>query len=100
MSIGSRRETKTDPLESISSGEVPPPTAGVVKSASIKSDLVGFFGWVESLNGFGQLYSLPFFFSKRYVSYIGSKYEIVRIQEYIWANCYLFYLIIFFKKKI
>ncbi|KAK7846690.1 polyadenylate-binding protein-interacting protein 5 [Quercus suber] len=36
----------------------------VVESADIKSNPVSFFGWVGSSDGFGQPYSLPFFFSK------------------------------------
>ncbi|KAF3975268.1 hypothetical protein CMV_001470 [Castanea mollissima] len=57
------------------------PIIRVVKSTSVRLDPKGFFGWIGSSDGFGQLYSLPFFFSKRYVSYTWSKYEIVRIQD-------------------
>ena len=48
------KETKTDPLESVSGREDPSLTARVVESASVGSDLDGFFRWVRGSNGFGQ----------------------------------------------
>lgn len=48
------RETETDLPESISGGEDPLLTAGVVESADVGSDLVDFFEWVKALDGFGQ----------------------------------------------
>ena len=47
------RETETDPPESVSSGEDSPSTAGVVGLTGVESDPIGFFGLVESLDGFG-----------------------------------------------
>ena len=48
------RETKINPLELISSGEDLSPTARVVGLAGVRSDLVGFFGWIGFSAGFGQ----------------------------------------------
>ena len=48
------RETEIDLLELVFGGEDPLPTAGVVGSAGVRSDPVGFLGWVGSSNGFGQ----------------------------------------------
>ena len=48
------RETKFDQPESVSGGEDPLPTAGVVRSVDVRLDLVGFFGWVGSSDGFGK----------------------------------------------
>ena len=47
------RETETDPLESVSSGEDSSSTVGVVGSTGVESDPVSFFGWVESSDEFG-----------------------------------------------
>ena len=48
------RETETNPPELDFGGEDLTPTTGVVESASVGSDPVGFFGWFGSLKGFGQ----------------------------------------------
>ena len=47
------REIEIDPSELVSSGEDPLLTAGVVELGSVGSILVGFFRWVEFLDGFG-----------------------------------------------
>ena len=47
------REIEIDPSELVSSGEDLLLTAGVVGLASVGSILVGFFRWVEFLDGFG-----------------------------------------------
>ena len=47
------REIEIDPQKSVSGGENPLPTVGVVELTSVGSDLVDFFGWVESSDGFG-----------------------------------------------
>ena len=47
------REIEIDPQKSVSGGENPLPTVRVVGLTSVGSDMVGFFRWVESSNGFG-----------------------------------------------
>ena len=47
------REIEIDPQKSVFCGENPLPTVGVVGLTSVGSDLVSFFRWVESLDGFG-----------------------------------------------
>ena len=47
------REIEIDPQKSVSGGENPLPTVRVVGLTSVGSDLVGFFRWVESSDGFG-----------------------------------------------
>ena len=47
------REIEIDPQKSVFCGENPLPTVGVVGLTSVGSDLVGFFRWVESSDGFG-----------------------------------------------
>ena len=48
------REIEIDPSELVSSGEDPLLTAGVVRLVGVGSVLVGFFRWVEFLDGFRQ----------------------------------------------
>ena len=47
------RKIETDPSELVSRGKDLPPTVGVVESASIGLDPIGFFEWVRSSDGFG-----------------------------------------------
>ena len=65
-SVGSSfwgRETETDPPESVSSGENPPPTAEVGWVGQFRIGFGRVFGWVWSLDMFGQPYlkETPFF---------------------------------------
>ena len=47
------RKIETDPSELVSRGKDLPPTVGVVESAGIGLDPIGFFEWVRSSDGFG-----------------------------------------------
>ena len=50
------RETETDPPESVSGGENPPPTAGVGRIGRFRIGSDWVFRWVGSLDMFGQAY--------------------------------------------
>ena len=90
------REIEIDPPESISGVEDPRPIARIVGLAGVESVPVWFSGWVESLDGFGQPYSLGVCggFLERQISF----YSLVLVPKF--AIHVFFYSLVYSSNKI